>query len=281
MYVVAVVFVATLVRSTFGFGEALVSVPLLALRIPVATAVPLAALLSVAIAAVVVVQDARHVERRSAAWLVAATLPGLPLGLWMLATTDERVVKGVLAAVIAAFSTYSLAARRPPQLARESRAALAAAGFAAGVLGGAYGMNGPPLVVYGALRRWDPPVLRATLQAYFLPASLLALVGFGCAGLLGDDVWRDAAWSAPAAAVAVVAGRALNRRLAAATFARYVHVGLLAIAAALAVESARDYRSTTPTPNAMLVPPRSSGGGAPGVVLAATTTSSAASQRPR
>jgi hypothetical protein len=32
-------------------------------------------------------------------------------------------------------------------------------------------MNGPPLVIYGALRRWTPERFRATLQGYFLPAS--------------------------------------------------------------------------------------------------------------
>ena len=49
--VIGVVFLATLVRSTFGFGEALVAVPLLALVISVQVAVPLATLLSIAIAA--------------------------------------------------------------------------------------------------------------------------------------------------------------------------------------------------------------------------------------
>jgi uncharacterized membrane protein YfcA len=34
-YVMLVVFVATLIRSTFGFGEALVAVPLLALTLPI------------------------------------------------------------------------------------------------------------------------------------------------------------------------------------------------------------------------------------------------------
>ena len=43
--VLAVIFVATLIRSAFGFGEALVAVPLLALLMPVETAVPLATLL--------------------------------------------------------------------------------------------------------------------------------------------------------------------------------------------------------------------------------------------
>jgi uncharacterized membrane protein YfcA len=48
---------ATLFRSAFGFGEALVAVPLLALLIPVEEAVPLATLVSITVAAVVVAQD--------------------------------------------------------------------------------------------------------------------------------------------------------------------------------------------------------------------------------
>ena len=44
VYLLLVVFLATLIRSAFGFGEALVAVPLLALRVPVAVAAPLAVL---------------------------------------------------------------------------------------------------------------------------------------------------------------------------------------------------------------------------------------------
>jgi hypothetical protein len=40
-YGLAVIVAATLIRSTLGFGEALVAVPLLALRIPVEVAAPL------------------------------------------------------------------------------------------------------------------------------------------------------------------------------------------------------------------------------------------------
>jgi uncharacterized membrane protein YfcA len=48
--VVGVIFLATLFRSTFGFGEALVAVPLLALLVPVEEAVPLATLVSITVA---------------------------------------------------------------------------------------------------------------------------------------------------------------------------------------------------------------------------------------
>src|SRR5262249_51267092 len=94
--VLAILFLATLIRSAFGFGEALVAVPLLVLLIPVAVAVPLAVLLSVTVAAVVLVQDWRHVHFGGAWRLALATLPGIPLGLWLLTAAPEPAVKAIL-----------------------------------------------------------------------------------------------------------------------------------------------------------------------------------------
>ena len=68
IHVIGRAFVATLIRSSFGFGEALVAVPLLALWMPIQAAAPLAVLVSITIAVAVVVQDsARH--SRSQCWL--------------------------------------------------------------------------------------------------------------------------------------------------------------------------------------------------------------------
>jgi uncharacterized protein len=57
VHVIAVIFFATLIRSSFGFGEALIAVPLLSLRLPVAVAAPLAVAVSVVIAGIIVAQD--------------------------------------------------------------------------------------------------------------------------------------------------------------------------------------------------------------------------------
>jgi uncharacterized membrane protein YfcA len=239
LHVIAVLFVATLVRSAFGFGEALVAVPLLALRLPVTVAAPLAVLLSIVVAGVVVVQDRRHVHGRSAAWLVVSTLLGIPLGLWLLKAADERVVKAILASVIIAFSAYSLLAPAPPHLKDDRRRWMVGFGFAAGVLGGAYGMNGPPLVIYGSLRRWSAQHFRATLQAYFLPASLVGIGGYWVAGLLTWEVARYAALCLPGAVVAIVLGRAINQRLRGQAFLRYVHAGLIGIGGLLLIQTVR------------------------------------------
>ncbi|HWY88516.1 MAG TPA: TSUP family transporter, partial [Gemmataceae bacterium] len=95
--VLAVIFLATLIRSAFGFGEALVAVPLLALLIPVEEAVPLATLVSITVAGVVVAQDWHKIHVRSAGWLVISTIFGIPLGLWLLTAIAETAVKAILA----------------------------------------------------------------------------------------------------------------------------------------------------------------------------------------
>src|SRR5215510_10398067 len=97
MHVMLIIFLATLVRSAFGFGEALVAVPLLALFIPVEVAAPLAVLVSITVAAIVVAQDWRQVHLGSAWRLVLSTLFGIPLGLLLLLAVPERIVKATLA----------------------------------------------------------------------------------------------------------------------------------------------------------------------------------------
>jgi uncharacterized membrane protein YfcA len=233
----AVIFLATLVRSAFGFGEALVAVPLLALLMPVEEAVPLATLVSITVAATVVAQDWHKMHVRSAGWLVVSTLFGIPLGLWLLTAVAETVVKAALAVVIIGFSSYCLVSRSPYQL-KDDRLAWVF-GFGAGVLGGAYGMNGPPLVVYGSLRQWSPEQFRATLQGYFLPASLLGMGGYWLAGLWKPAVTRYYLWSLPLALAATFLGRAINRRLEGSSFLRYIHVGLLLVGAALLIQATR------------------------------------------
>ena len=234
-WVLIVIFLATLIRSAFGFGEALIAVPLLALLIPVEVAAPLAVLISITVAAVIVLQDWHKVHLSSAWRLILSTLFGIPLGLLLLINVSEPVVKAILAIVIMMFSAYCLM-RRTPLLLPDDRLAWLF-GFGAGVLGGAYGMNGPPLVVYGTLRRWSAEQFRATLQGYFLAASVVGMIGYWLAGLWVADVTRYFLLSLPVATASIVLGRWLNRRLSGPLFIRDVHIALIVIGITLLIQA--------------------------------------------
>lgn len=237
LLVLGVVFLATLIRSAFGFGEALVAVPLLALLIPVKVAVLLAVLLSITVAGVVIIQDRDKIHIGSAWRLVLASLFGIPLGVQLLKGVAEQAIKATLAVVIIGFSLYALMSRRQPELKDDRLAWLF--GFAGGVLGGAYGMNGPPLVIYGAMRRWSAEHFRATLHGYFLPASLAVLGVQWLRGLWVAEVTDYYLVSLVPALVAIFVGRAINRRLHGRGFVRYVHAGLIVIGVGLLIQAAR------------------------------------------
>jgi hypothetical protein len=233
--VLAVLGLATVIRSAFGFGEALVAVPLLALLIPVEVAAPLAVLVSITVAGVVLVQDWREVHVGGTLRLVLSSLAGIPFGLLLLTRVAEPLVKALLAVVIIGFSIYRLLSRDRLVLADDRLAWVF--GFWAGVLGGAYGMNGPPLVVYGTLRRWSREQFRATLQGYFLPASLVGMAGYWLAGLWVPAVTRDYLVSLPVVLAATFLGRILNRRMDARRFVLCIHVGLVLIGMLLLAQS--------------------------------------------
>jgi hypothetical protein len=210
---------------------------LLALRLPLGIAAPLAVLISITIAGVVVAQDWRKIHLRSTGWLVFATLFGIPLGLVLLTSSHQRAAKVVLAILIMAFSAYSLIGSKPLQLKTDSWVWLLCCGFVAGVLGGAYGMNGPPLVIYGAMRRWSAQHFRATLQGYFLPASVLGMTGYWLKGLWVPAVTHYYLISLPATLPAILLGRVVNHRLRGESFLKYVYSGLAGIGAVLLIQA--------------------------------------------
>jgi uncharacterized membrane protein YfcA len=200
-------------------------------------AAPLAVLVSITIAAIVVVQDWKKIHVLSSSWLIVSTLPGIPLGVWLLSSSHQILVKATLAVLIMTFSGYCLMGRALLKLEHDSRAWLMVCGFCAGILGGAYGMNGPPLVIYGSMRRWSAQHFRATLQAYFLPASILGMAGYWMAGLWTPAVTHYYLIALPGALPAVFVGHFINQRLHGDAFLKYVYAGLGGIGALLLVQA--------------------------------------------
>lgn len=237
IYIFVISFLATLVRSTFGFGESLIAVPLFLLFIPIEIAVPLSVLISILVALVVVIQDHSQIHLKSAKWLILFAIIGIPIGLLILIYGNEFWVKIGLGLLIILYSLYALFGRNSLHLKTDHKLWLFICGFASGVLGGAYGLNGPPLVVYGNMRNWSAQHFRATLQAYFLPASAIGAIGYFSKGLITPEVLKYFLISLPAVFPAIFLGRYLNHKIKDNSFFKYIYVGLIVIGAFLIVNS--------------------------------------------
>ena len=230
--VALVMFFAALTRSTFGFGEALVAMPLLALvlnEVKVATA--LVALNSIVNSLLILATGPESTDWRGGWRLMIGCLVGTPVGVYVLIYVPESFVKLLLAVVLIAFSIYSL--HRPRTWHLEQDGWAYPFGFVAGVLGGAYNTSGPPLVIFGSLRGWSPAQFRATLQGVFLPNALLVLAIHYSAGLWSTEVLQYLKWTVPGVVLSVPLGYWLNRRIHPQHFQRFLYSLLLALAGML------------------------------------------------
>ena len=229
-----VLFLASTVRSALGFGMGMVAMPLLGFLIEVKQATPVLALLAMVMSIVIVGCDWRRADWRSLRSLVAGSLLGIPLGVFLLARAPQEPIVNALACVVILFALFRLVWRRPLPI-RPNMGWDLSLSFLSGSLGAAFGIGGPPIIAYASLREWDPPTFRATMHGLSLATGVFVLAGHGAAGLWTADVVRLFAYGLPAMLIGLMVGRRLNRVLDRETFRTAVYVVLLALGVLLFV----------------------------------------------
>ena len=205
--------------------------PLLTLIGGVQMATPLVALMALTIALTIVAKNWRSIDFYTTWRLVLASTVGIPLGLFILKNAPADPVKNTLGVILILFSLYRLSQPRLPAIYRPNWAY--GFGLIAGILGGAYNTNGPPVVIYGTLHRWPPVSFRATLQGYFLPTALLIAAGHGLSGLWTTDVLTTFTLALPFILLAIYIGGKLNARIPAGRFENLLYMILILLGALL------------------------------------------------
>ncbi len=233
MIVMLIVFFAIFVQAASGFGLALVSMPLLVSVIGVSTATPLVAVIGIT-AEVFLLRRYWHALNFSAVKrLSLASIVGIPLGVYVLREVDGRIVTTILGVVVTGYALYALLAPRLPALSQAGWAY--GFGFVGGVLSGAYNTSGPPVIIYGTCRRWEPSTFKGNLQAYFLLNSFFTLAAHLISGNFTAVVWQNYLWALPGVALGLVLGRWVDGRLAADRFRKGVLLLLILLGVRLIV----------------------------------------------
>jgi uncharacterized membrane protein YfcA len=233
--VVSVLALAAFARGMLGFGNALIAMPLLALAVRVQIASPVVALANLTGILVILVGCWRSVDFGAAWRLILGCVIGIPVGLYFIKSANESLVRVVLGVILIVFGLYYLISPRLPYLRGEGTSY--AFGLASGILGAAYNSNGPPIVIYGALRRWPPESFRATLQGVFLPTNAMVIVAHAVAGLTTPTVLKLYGYSLPFMVGATLLGMYLGRRIPTGQFSRIVYGFLVVMGVLLIVRA--------------------------------------------
>ena len=220
-----VIFLASFVMGLTGFGIALVAMAFLPWLMSPVTAIVVLTIYALVFSIVVVGQLHHHLTPRALVDLLIGTVAGTPLGVWVLASLPVSALNRLIGLVLVLVVVLEFRGVMPTRLV--ARAWGLGTGFLAGVIGGAVGTPGPPVIVYATTQGWSPRTMKANTMAFFVANQAAILAAYWWAGLLTREVATVAAAFALPALAGVATGVALFGRLDPAKFRRVVFTLLL------------------------------------------------------
>jgi len=194
-----------------GVGVITVALPLMALLVEVKTVIPMVGLLAVTINIALGWQLWGAIRWRLCLPLIAAAVPGIPVGVYILKTVPSSVLQIVLGGVLVAYGGYAVL--RAPIRRELSFFWAAVAGFVAGGLGGSLGASGPPIIVYTSIQPWPKDAIKATMVAFFLLTTVGISSMHAATGLITREVLGLYAASLPGLALGGVFGAVLYKHI--------------------------------------------------------------------
>ena len=221
-----VVAAACFVQGLTGFGIGLVALAFLPFLMPTATAVVLITIYATVFAAAIAIQLRREILREKVWHLTIGTVLGMPLGVWSLATLPASALNRMIGLVLILATVLEVRDLYPRNL--PGRGWTLGTGVTAGVLGGAVGTPGPPVILYGATQSWSPRQFKATFQAFLFVNQVVTLIGYWWAQILTVEIGQLAVLYAVPATAGVASGMALFDRVDPLRFRRLVFAILAA-----------------------------------------------------
>ena len=222
-----IIFLGAFTQSLTGFGMALVAMAVLPPLLGLHVAAPLVAGTGLVLEALMLIRY-RTSLKVDAIWRVlAASLVGAPLGVYLLNRINEKFALLALGIVILGYALYALIGFRLPQLNHPLWAWVT--GLFSGILGGAYNTSGPPLVIYGNCRRWSAGEFKSNLSGFFVINSIMVTASHLWSGHFTSQTLRILPWTLPAMVLGFLAGQTLDKWISPAFFRTMVLILLVAL----------------------------------------------------
>lgn len=207
----ACVVIAFIVKGLAGFGDPLISTPLLSLALPNSVITPGLAPVSLILNANVVWKNRSHFSARVVLPIAVFVLLGIIPGTLLLKFGSPQWLKLALGLLIIGLGVEMLT-RKPNADAKPNVYIRAAASFFSGLTAGLFGIN---LLFLAYMERVsvDRKEFRANACFIFLLDNLFRLILLAIEGLYGKEALLLSVVALPAAAIGMRIGALLDRRI--------------------------------------------------------------------
>lgn len=177
-----IVFLAAIVRGYSGFGFSLLTITALSLIYSPVEIVPSIFMLELAASLNLLPSIWKDVHWKSLGPLTLGCLIATPIGVWFLANIPEAPMQMALAifvllAVVLLWRGFALKSMPGPL-------ASTAAGAASGLANGAFGIGGPPVILFYFASPAGAAAGRASMVAFFMATDVIGLANQSTHGLI-------------------------------------------------------------------------------------------------
>ena len=220
-----ILIVAYTFRGVTGFGSGLISIPLLALFLPLTFVVPFISILDISASLIHSIHTRQHVAWKVIFRAIPFAILGVTFALFILKSVNTLILVKALGLFIILFAIYSLIS---PTLKKNDSAIWPIfAGFFGSLIGTLFGTGGPFYVFYFQLQHLDKTVFRATCAAVFLIDGLIRATGFTLSGFYTSTVLLNIAYALPIMFIAMYIGEHLHTNISQRTFQKSIGIFLI------------------------------------------------------
>ena len=199
---------ASFIQRTIGFGFGIfIMTSLPFLMSSYAEAVTLSGLLSLTSATVVMVKYVKYVDWKRMMPILASFVVFSTLAICMLHRIEGaamRIILGVLLILLCLY--FSFFKDRLQKTIRPTRGWQIGTGAASGVMGGLFGMHGPPVVLYLSVSEPDKNHYMGMIQTYAVITNIIMLAVRAFRGFVTPEVGTTYIYALGGLAIGVIAG---------------------------------------------------------------------------
>ena len=221
---------ASFVQRTIGFGFGIFIMTALPFLMPsYGEAVTLSGLLSLTSATVVMIKYVKFVNWRRLLPIVAAFVVFSSAAIILLDKIEGRAMRIILGVMLLIISLYfSFFKAKLQKIIRPTAGWQLGVGTASGVMGGLFGMHGPPVVLYLGASEPDKDHYMGMIQTYAVITNIIMLATRACNGYVTPAVGTTYIYALAGLVIGVLAGgwayRHIPNRIF--TYIVYTYIGI-------------------------------------------------------